>query len=392
MKLRFVTYAYPPLFYPRSLQISLLARALSPRHDLEVVAADFGRCSDSLSSLCADCRTIRVSQSYVGDIVSRMQGDCIKRWLLLDEMFLHLGAFRDRLDQLLWDDVHLITFGQPMSMHLLGLRYKKRYPNLRWTAHFSDPWNYADYSLHKGLALSLNHYYEGKVYRAADSLIFTSTETMDYALKGNYSIFMKKAHAVPHGYDALLYKTGKTCKIGILRIGYFGVFYGKRQPYSLFSALRLIQRQDENILHNLKIEFYGAGDGTAYTDSIGGLEKYLSFNPGVDFMDSLRLSSQMDGLLVIDAPAQVSPFFPSKLADYIGSGRPIFGITPPGTSARILHELGMPVADPASVEQVARTFHGFIDDLRQRTLQLNEQARLNYRSDHVADVFMNAIA
>ena len=37
--------------------------------------------------------------------------------------------------------------------------------------------------------------------------------------------------------------------------------------------------------------------------------------------------SNADYLLVIDAPLESSPFFPSKLADYIGAQKPIIGLT-----------------------------------------------------------------
>jgi len=59
-----------------------------------------------------------------------------------------------------------------------------------------------------------------------------------------------------------------------------------------------------------------------------------------------------DALLLIDAPSEFNIFFPSKLADYIGAGRPILGITPPGTSAKIILQSGGWVADPRCSEEV----------------------------------------
>ena len=45
-------------------------------------------------------------------------------------------------------------------------------------------------------------------------------------------------------------------------------------------------------------------------------------------------------VLVIDAPAIESVFFPSKLVEYISFKIPIFGITPPGTAFNIIEKLG----------------------------------------------------
>jgi hypothetical protein len=66
----------------------------------------------------------------------------------------------------------------------------------------------------------------------------------------------------------------------------------------------------------------------------------------VDYKTSLALMESADLLLVIDAPFDQSVFLPSKLVDYIGAQRPIFAITPPGTSAKLVSDLGGMVAHP----------------------------------------------
>ncbi len=50
--------------------------------------------------------------------------------------------------------------------------------------------------------------------------------------------------------------------------------------------------------------------------------------------------STSDLLVVIDANLQQNIFFPSKLADYLGSGRDILAITPEGPTEDILKETG----------------------------------------------------
>ena len=64
--------------------------------------------------------------------------------------------------------------------------------------------------------------------------------------------------------------------------------------------------------------------------------------------------SDADLLLVIDGPDDLSVFLPSKLVEYLGAGTPIFGIVPPGTSARLLARVGAPVADPRQPSDVAK--------------------------------------
>jgi glycosyltransferase involved in cell wall biosynthesis len=67
----------------------------------------------------------------------------------------------------------------------------------------------------------------------------------------------------------------------------------------------------------------------------------------VDYTESLALMRASDALLVVDAPAERSVFLPSKLVDYLGAGRPIVALTPPGAAADLVDRAGGWVADPA---------------------------------------------
>ena len=66
-------------------------------------------------------------------------------------------------------------------------------------------------------------------------------------------------------------------------------------------------------------------------------------------LTSLALMKNADYLFLIDAAVpsnRQSVFFPSKLAEYLGSGKPIVGLTPKqGATARILRELGHHAVD-----------------------------------------------
>jgi hypothetical protein len=89
--------------------------------------------------------------------------------------------------------------------------------------------------------------------------------------------------------------------------------------------------------------------------------------PTVKYLESLRLMSEADGLLVIDAPAELSVFLPSKLIDYVGAARPVFGITPRGTAAALIRRLGGWVAEPSDAAAVAAALKDFLAFLRGRS-------------------------
>ena len=90
----------------------------------------------------------------------------------------------------------------------------------------------------------------------------------------------------------------------------------------------------------------------------------------VPYLESLSVMRSADVLLVIDAPLEVSPFFPSKLADYMGANRPILGITPAqGATADILRRLGQTTVSPLSTSSIADIVHNLWQSWRNGTLQ-----------------------
>jgi glycosyltransferase involved in cell wall biosynthesis len=108
--------------------------------------------------------------------------------------------------------------------------------------------------------------------------------------------------------------------------------------------------------------------------------------------------SSASGLMVIDAPVpknSKSVFLPSKLIEYIGAGLPILGLTPSGTAADLIRDLGGWVADPAdsaALKNVMREFLCFIllhkDD---HTPWGNEQTRKRFEAHQVAEAFQEVL-
>ena len=61
----------------------------------------------------------------------------------------------------------------------------------------------------------------------------------------------------------------------------------------------------------------------------------LRINAYVGYLDFLALTRRFDWLLAMDADTaatyQQNPFLPSKLADYVGSGRPVWALCQTGS-------------------------------------------------------------
>ena len=242
----------------------------------------------------------------------------------------------------------LATFGEPMSDHLVGLELKERF-GLPWVAHFSDPWADNPFRSFQPLANQRNRSLELKVIEAADSVIFTSEETRQLVMRKYPQAWMGKAFVLPHSFDPNDYPSTQRCGVGgkvVLR--YLGNFYGHRTPFPLFSALERLYKSHPEILKNVQVELVGSTPSWMRWHPV--LKRLpsdlLTFCNPVSYQRSLELMSSADLLLVIDAPARHSVFLPSKLVDYIGSGKPIFGIVPPGASQILIDRLGGGTANP----------------------------------------------
>ena len=64
-----------------------------------------------------------------------------------------------------------------------------------------------------------------------------------------------------------------------------------------------------------------------------GLHDHATLIPPITYKESLRAMVESDLLIAIDADIPGSPYLPSKVIDYIGSGTPIVSITPTGSPA-----------------------------------------------------------
>jgi glycosyltransferase involved in cell wall biosynthesis len=252
------------------------------------------------------------------------------------------------------------------------------HPNLPWLAHFSDPWTDNPFNRSRGLERQINLHWERCVIETADRILFTSPETVDLVMAKYPFGWRDKVRVIPHGYEPALY-SGERPARGVSRrkvLRYIGNFYGLRTPQPLIRALDIALRRRPSLATEIAVEIVGTVEKNM--DTSGGIvlpAGLLSYRQPVSYRESLRLMETADILLVVDAAMDRSVFFPSKLVDYLGSGRPIVALSPEGASARVLRNLGEGVADPADADSAAVVLLKAIDNLTHdaRTMTRREQ-------------------
>jgi glycosyltransferase involved in cell wall biosynthesis len=347
----FFTYAYPPLKYPRSIQIARLVKY--SRHRVRVLCCDDDSGKDHTlweqgAENPIELRRFRrdgpAKYSPNWWIARILPPDPQRPWALATACAL-------LRDGLVSAREVLVTFGDPMSDHLAGLEIRRRM-NLPWIAHFSDPWSDNPY---RRVSLAwLDRRLERSVLENVDRVVFTSRETMDLVMRKYPDAWRAKAVVVPHAYDPNLYGEA-VAPADCLVIRYLGDLYRRRRADALVRALSLLAREKPEVLTGVRVELVGSSGGAAekvrQADQLPpGL---LTVLPPVDYLTSLRLMREAGLLLVIDAPSDHNVFLPSKLIDYIGAGRPIFAISPAGASSDLVQKLGGSVAHPERPLEIA---------------------------------------
>ena len=266
----------------------------------------------------------------------------------------------------------LLTFAQPWSDHLVGLRVH-RATRLPWVAHFSDPWSDSPYATPR--QRSIWRRMEEEVVREASAIVFVTAETADLVMRKYPAGWRDKVAVVPHGFHPAAPRAAVAGpRDRPIRLLYTGRFYrGVRTPIPLLRALAALNRRAP-LADRLHATFIGphveeyAADARAL-----GVAPVTTFRGRMAPSEIARVGADADVLLVVDAPSEGSSvFLPSKLIDYLAYRKPILGITPAdGASAALLRRLGAHVAPPDDEAAIASALEDLIARWRAGTLDVS---------------------
>ena len=269
----------------------------------------------------------------------------------------------------------LVTFGQPWSDHLVGVRVH-RATKLPWVAHFSDPWVDSPYMRSSPAQRRAAQRMEEDVVREADGLVFVTRQLADLVMKKYPEAWRDKAGVVPHGFDsASLPKRDEPRRSGPLRLVYTGRFYEHlRTPTSMLQALARINAR-EPLVGALDVTFVGPHVTSFAREAARlGVDALAHFRDRVPAAEAAAIANAADALLVIDAPAEgPSPFLPSKLVEYLPLRKPILGITPAGATAELLERLGCRTAPPEDVDAIETAIICLLRQRREGALSVSPE-------------------
>lgn len=254
---------------------------------------------------------------------------------------------------------HIITTGPPHSMHLIGLRLKKKLPSLNWLADFRDPWS--EWFLLDDLKVTppvrwVHQRMERKVLTTANTVVTVTP----YLAARLAQLSGRKVACITNGYDEddrwqLPYERTENFTIrhaGILR---------DATPF--LEAVKQAWREQPEMKDLMRIEFIGM----VHEEFRRQIEADVALRTSTSFVDYVPhaqlpiLYARTDLLLlVIPNVALAKGYLPGKLFEYLASGRPIIGLGPEdGDAAEIVRQAGAGVmANWTNIEKIK---HALLD-------------------------------
>ena len=240
MNILAISLAYPPLAYPRSIQVARLLKHTDAKIALfcadEPNARQDSTIEPDAEAKLHACVRVPVTKSSAKATIDRFSHKFYKpfwnRNNLVPDAYVDWGkAVVKAVDQYLRDGAFradvIVTFAQPFTDHLIGLELKRGH-GLPWFAHFSDPWADNPFSRFDEKTRSLNLSLERSVAENADILAFTSVETVDLFFAKYPESLRKKAAILPQCFDQSQFSDERAT--GGITIRYLGNFYGGRTP------------------------------------------------------------------------------------------------------------------------------------------------------------------
>lgn len=320
-----------------------------------------------------------------------------------DKIFWLPSAVRKALQVIKEERVSAILAMAPPWTDLLAGQRLKKLTEIPFVIWLGDPWTDNPYRLYRHRSrYEREVQLEEEVFQSADYIILA--EYFLNSLVQRYPFIRDKASVIPHGYDAedfglasaLLQQEGDRVKDKFL-IVYTGSFYGKHSPYPFLVGLSELLHEHPNMKERLEVRFVGSIT-KEILHNIGQnsrLSPILKYDGVVPHPISVKRLLEADVLLLVIHPVQKYALT-TKLAEYLGSGKPILAVIPPdGIAAELIRQANSGlVIEPENIQAIKQGILHFYELWQQGNLQLTvnwdviqrfEQARLTQQLAQILD-------
>ena len=212
-------------------------------------------------------------------------------------------------------DLILSSFS-PVETHLLALKLKDKFPDIKWIADFRDE-------------MSQNPFIDKrtkKVYEALEREIFSKVDGVSSVSKPILDEFKRVPtnkkilfQEIRNGYDFELDPPSKQNKL--FTISYIGNFYAQRNPNNFLKALDELYKS--GLIKDIRVDFIGV---KTHFEIPKSLKDVVFVQDSISHESAIKKMKESDLLLLIHPNNGKKGVYTGKLFEYLASLNPILAL------------------------------------------------------------------
>lgn len=371
-KILIICYNVTPDNSAQAQQLTPLIHALSEFCDIKLVSGQFlGEANLANAKVFKDAYKLEETKTLISRKIPLLHSALLRLLPFYGKLPDHLGHLTKRITSNIARDVLpsfypdvIISFGHPMSDHLIGHALARDYA-IPLITHFSDPWANNPYfkNLFPLTDSLFNNRFEKLVTSHAAAVIFTNRFGLEHFLKYREDSLKKKCFVVPHSIP-------KVTDDGLNLIGvadqfiirHVGSLYGLRNADALLSSMLLLEKHFPNVINQIELEFVGYLSRSVQSKirNYSGKIK-IKMVGQVSSEEAAELMRKSSLLVSIDADITPNIFLPSKVFDYLGNNNCVLAISPDGATSDFANTVGFPCFDPKQLRSIANEINSVIE-------------------------------
>jgi hypothetical protein len=252
-------------------------------------------------------------------------------------------ALRQEVEAEKPDLIFVRAAGQEFEPHMAMLRW---HPPVPWIANYHDPYPVSLYPSPYGHRYPLISRWQESVHRkiltAANALTFPSRRLLEWVLRDDLEQYRDKAFVIPHlatelpgAHPAIETIRLPVAKSGDFNIVHTGTLLGHRDPRVLLRGFSDFIRDDGEKRDRAHLVFVGGviGENRQHLTQgkwshLIGPDNLVCLDQRINYHRALEIAKSAVALVILEASAAESPFFPAKLADYLWLRKPILALSP----------------------------------------------------------------
>ena len=295
---------------------------------------------------------------------------------------------------------HIISVGIPFTCHWIAKSLKDSYPQVHWHMDIQDPFSYSK-------AFWVNNFEkyaqknidaERQTFSSAQRISVTN-EAAGKRYKALFPDHANKLQIIPplwhkpegeKAHDIQFYSKK-------IHIGYFGSFYENvRSPLKFLKFLKFLHTQDVSLIDKVQFHFVGQTDRFSYPmfELYPEIRRYMILYGFKTRSEAYDAMSRVDILMNVGNTTDYH--LPSKVVDYLASGKPILNITSVDKDSTTAFFRDKSVSflelrlDENKFKEQARLFLNFVLN-QDKNISLDEKVMVPYTLDTISEVYLEAL-